>query len=147
MAHYLDTTKFLDAVCLMLQQGQTHVPVPVAGTSMRPFLGNGDTVFLDPLSGPLKPGDILLYRRENGKYVLHRLMQIRGEELRFQGDGQLQPEKVKPEQLRAKVTAVRRRGENLGPGSFVWWFYACLWRWLAPWRGQISRLRERFRRV
>lgn len=142
MAVYLDTAKFLDAVCLMLRQGQKNVPIPVAGTSMRPFLGSGDTAYLTSLEGPVRPGDVLLFQRENGQYVLHRLMKIRGDTLWFLGDSQLQQESVQRHQLRAKVASVRRRGEALGPGSFVWWFYACPWRWLAPWRAQISKLRE-----
>ena len=32
----LDTNKYLDAVCLMVREGQKNVPVPIKGVSMRP---------------------------------------------------------------------------------------------------------------
>ena len=59
----LDTEKYLDAVCRMLDTGAKEIPVPVQGTSMRPFLGNGDFVFLDAIDSPVKKGDVILFRR------------------------------------------------------------------------------------
>ena len=47
MARLLDTQKYLDTVCDLLRQGEHSVAVPVAGSSMTPFLINGDTVYLD----------------------------------------------------------------------------------------------------
>lgn len=143
----LDTEKYLDAVCHMLQTGTRQVPVPVQGTSMRPFVGNGDFAYLDPIDSPVKKGDIVLFRRTNGRYILHRVYKVLPEgNYLLLGDSQLIAEPVKAEQLRARVSRVKRLGQEVAPGSFVWWFFAYPWRWLAPWRKQISRVREWFRK-
>ena len=143
----LDTNKYLDAVCLMVREGQENVPVPVKGVSMRPFLRNADFAYLVRLPEKLKRGDIVLFQRLNGQYVLHRVYKIpeRGNYLML-GDGQLEPEPVTESQLRAKVSFVRIGTEVCRPGSFRWWFFACPWLRLAPWRPQIAKLLSLFRK-
>ena len=143
----LDTNKYLDAVCLMLREGQEHVPVPVKGVSMRPFLRNGDFAYLAALPGKLKRGDILLFQRANDQYVLHRIYKIPGNgRYLMLGDSQLEPEPVTQDQLRAKVSFVRIGRSVCRPGSFRWWFFAVPWLLLAPWRPQIAKLLSLFRK-
>ena len=143
----LDTEKYLDAVCLMISQGHENVPVPVRGVSMRPFLRNADFAYLVRLPEKLKRGDIVLYQRKNNQYVLHRVYKIleNGSYLML-GDSQMEPEPVETEQLRAKVSFVRCGGVDCRPGSFRWWFFACPWLYLAPWRPQIAKLLSLFRK-
>ena len=141
LAQYLDTNKFLDAVCLMLRQGQTQVPIPVTGTSMRPFLRTGDTAFLNLVKDPVKPGDILLFQRPGGQYVLHRVIKCRQDgSFLLLGDNQIVPEPVLPEQIRAIVSAVRIGKEIVAPGNRRWWLYSHPWRWLRPLRKLIGRV-------
>ena len=143
----LDTEGYLNAVCRMLDEGAGQVPVPVQGTSMRPFLGNGDFVFLDPIDSPVKKGDIILFRRRNGRYILHRVYKIKKQGIFLMlGDGQLVTEPIVREQMMGRAVRVTRRGQAEAPGSIVWWFFVQPWRILAPWRKQISAVRERFRR-
>ena len=143
----LDTEAFLDAVCLMIREGRHNVPVPIRGVSMRPFLRTGDFACLAPLPEKIKKGDILLFQRENNQYVLHRVYQIRRDgTLLMLGDSQLQPEPVTREQLRARAAFVRCAGRDCRPGSFRWWFFACPWLRLAPWRPQIAKLLAWFRK-
>jgi len=85
------------------------------GTSMLPMLREGiDSVLLaKPLT--LSPLDICLYRRENGQFVLHRLMHFdeAGDPV-FCGDNQLAPEYgIKREQIIAKVTSYYRGDEHV----------------------------------
>lgn len=143
----LDTESYLNAVCRMLSTGAKQVPVPVQGTSMRPFLGNGDFVFLDAVDSPVKKGDIILFRRANGRYILHRVYKVKKQGIFLMlGDGQLVTEPIAREQMMGRVVRVTRRGKTEAPGSFVWWFFASPWRILAPWRKQISGIREWFRK-
>ena len=143
----LDTNKYLDAVCLMLREGQENVPVPVKGVSMRPFLRNADFAYLVRLPEKLKLGDIVLYQRANDQYVLHRVYKILGSgNYLMLGDSQLEPEPVNAGQLRARVSFVRIGTEVCRPGSFRWWFFAVPWLRLAPWRPQIARLLALFRK-
>lgn len=46
----------------------------VTGNSMRPMLHYGDAVRLVPPERPVRRGDVILYRRKNGRYVLHRVV-------------------------------------------------------------------------
>ena len=143
MEHFLDTDQYLDAVCRMLQGGAASVPVPVKGVSMRPFLRTGDFVFLQLPGEKIRKGDIVLFRRANGQYVLHRVMKIRGDRLWMQGDSQLVKEPIRREQVRARATGAKIRGEMVPEDSFHWWKYAHLWRWLSPIRRQISWMHQR----
>ena len=61
----------------MLREG-LEVSLLIKGNSMYPFLvSNRDEVLLKEAKDPLKEGDILLFRRQDGDYVLHRLIRIR----------------------------------------------------------------------
>ena len=61
----------------LLEQGQT-VTLQVTGISMMPlWMHRRDQVVLEHCQeGSLKNGDIVLYRRENGQYVLHRIIKL-----------------------------------------------------------------------
>ena len=137
----LDTNQYLDAVCRMISEGKENVPVPVKGVSMRPFLRDGDFAYLVSLPRKLKRGDIVLFQRKNGQYVLHRIYKVlKNGSYLLLGDSQLEPEPVMEEQFRAKVSFVRCMGQECHPGSFKWWFFAVPWLRLAPWRPQIATL-------
>ena len=141
MARILGTTEYLDTACALLREGRTQVPVPVKGVSMRPCLRDGDLVYLDPLCQPVRPGDMVLFLRENGQYILHRVHRCLPDgSYLILGDSQLTPEPVQAHQLRATATRARCAGRDMAPGSLRWWFYAQPWRWLAPLRRPIGRL-------
>ena len=144
----VDTQEYLDNVCQMLSEGAVSVPVPVAGTSMCPFLHPGDTVYLDLLTRPAKRGDIVLFTRPSGQYILHRISDVNPDGSFFLlGDNQLVKEPVSgPQRLRALATSARIKGKLVRPDSFRWWFYAHIWLCLAPYRAKIAALHRRFRR-
>lgn len=104
------------------------VPLVISGNSMYPFLVHGrDTVYLSKLTGPVKRGDMVLYRRNSGQYILHRVYRA-GETLELIGDGQVGIEPgIGYSQLLAGVSAVRRKGRLLRPGHPVWFFYGKIW--------------------
>jgi signal peptidase I len=53
----------------------TTFKIPITGTSMNPLLyEKRDFVLIKKPSFPLEIGDIPLYRRENGAFVLHRVV-------------------------------------------------------------------------
>lgn len=112
------------------------VPLVVTGGSMTPFLAPGrDQVFLSKISRSLKRGDVILYRRDSGQYVLHRICRVRGGALSLVGDAQtIIEEGVRREQALALVTAVRRKGKLLKPGCFCWTFFEKIWIRMIPLR-------------
>lgn len=143
MARMLDTREFLDAVCQMLAEGRSNIPIPIAGGSMVPFLHNGDTAFLALPDSPLKRGDIVLYQRSSGRYILHRIKKVRKDgSLVMLGDAQQDQELLLSQsQVRARVISVVHEGKPCAPGSFRWWLYAHVWLRLRPVRHLLMALR------
>lgn len=91
-----------------LKNGRTVRFMP-RGVSMLPMLRQGiDSVVLSPLPEKLKKYDLPLYQRENGQYILHRIVEV-GETYTCIGDNQLQKERgIKHEQMIGLVTAFYR---------------------------------------
>ena len=143
MAYVIDTQAYLDTVVELLRSGHDHVPVTVAGTSMCPFLYPDDVVFLDPLTKPAAPGDIVLFTRPDGKYVLHRIIACRSDgSYRLLGDNQIRPERVSDaSHLHAIVSCAKIRSRIVTPKHIRWWFFRSVWRKfirLRIWCGRLS---------
>lgn len=119
---------------LRLMEETSAVPLVVSGSSMTPFLAPGrDTVYLSSISEPLRRGDMVLYRRDNGRYVLHRILRVSGDSYTMVGDAQSIPEPgIRREQILAIVRAVRRKDKLLQKGSFWWVFFERIWIHLVP---------------
>jgi signal peptidase I len=139
MAKIVDTREYLDMVCQLLAEGHTDVPVPVAGSSMVPFLHNGDTVYLNPLDSPPKKGDVVLYTRPTGQYVLHRIVKVNPDgSFLMLGDAQQELEWIESrERLHARMTRAVHKGKPMTHGSPRWRFYATVWIWVWPLRRKL----------
>lgn len=96
---------------------------------MSPFLAsNRDYVYLEKPNRKLKKGDIVLFLRQNGDYVLHRIKHIRSDDFYIIGDRQTTLEgPVKKEQIMALVTSVKRKSKILTSKSLIWQFYEKIW--------------------
>ena len=131
----VDTVKYVSALRELIEQGH-EVALPVAGSSMTPFLGDGrDRVFLRAPDRPLQRGDVVLYRRDNGTYVLHRIHRVRGELYDIVGDAQSEIERgVRRDQIFAIVTRAERKGKLIAPGSPWWWLFQNVWIGMVPLR-------------
>ena len=92
------------------------------GQSMLPTIEEGvDAV---DLSYPfkLKKYDIVLYKREEGKYVLHRIVKEHGEYYDMCGDAQLDIEKNVPKSnVIAVVSAIHRKDKILFSTDFLFY--------------------------
>ena len=121
---------------LGLLDSAEYVPLNISGSSMTPFLVHSrDTVYLSKVTRPLKKGDMILYRRDNGAYILHRIYRVTPDGYWLVGDAQILIEEgVRPDQVLALVTAVRRREKLLQPGSFWWDFFEKVWVRVIPLR-------------
>lgn len=65
------------------------------GDSMEPLLHHRrSTVVLNPLSGPVRRGDVVLFRRPAGEYVLHRVVKVLPGAFLIRGDNRLYTERV-----------------------------------------------------
>ena len=57
------------------------------GTSMLPFFRpERDLMIVEPAAGRLKKYDVALYRRPDGRYVLHRVLSVRPRDYAIRGD-------------------------------------------------------------
>jgi len=113
---------------LILEQ-QT-VYLNISGSSMSPFLiHQRDAVRLQKPDHPPIPGDIVLYQRENGQFILHRICRMKNGFYYLAGDNQTILEgPVPPEQILAVVTAVCRKGQWFEAEDPRWQFFAIFWR-------------------
>ena len=98
------------------------------GVSMLPMLRDGrDSVTISAPPDKLKKYDIALYQRENGKYVLHRVVGV-GDTYTFIGDNQFVFERgISHEQIIAICTAFVRDGKESSAYALRWRAYAMFW--------------------
>lgn len=124
----------------LLDQAES-VPLTISGYSMTPFLlHQRDTVFLSKVTRPLKKGDMILYQRSNGRYVLHRICRVHPGCCDLVGDAQTEIETgIQPDQVLAIVSTVRRKGKILRKGDFWWDFFQGFWLRVIPLRPLILR--------
>ena len=113
---------------LKLLEETDAVPLVITGGSMTPFLVHGrDTVYLSKLATPPKRGDMILYQRDNGRFILHRVYRV-GTTYTMVGDAQTLLETgIRPDQMLARVDTVRRKGKLLRKGNFCWDFFEKVW--------------------
>lgn len=110
---------------VQLQEGG-QANLNVTGHSMHPTLRNRkDSVSLIPATGQEKKGDIILYRRESGQFVLHRIIRVEEQNYICSGDNQVMREPVSREQVLAVVNSFTRRGkvygiDHMGYRIYVW---------------------------
>ena len=88
------------------------------GTSMLPLIREGrDSVVLSALKEP-RVGDIVLYRRDNGQYILHRIIGKEGSTFTLCGDSQTKPEAdIGESQMIARVVAMTVNGHTFSCDS------------------------------
>lgn len=137
----VDTREYISMLLELIEQGH-EVSLNIAGNSMLPFLAhNRDSVRLRKPDRALKMGDIILYQRQTGQFVLHRICRIAKDGIFTVGDAQQLIEgPLKPEQIFGLVTDATRKNKLTGPGDFWWEFFEHVWLRLIPCRHAIMRL-------
>ena len=125
------------------------LPLEVTGSSMAPFLVPGrDTVRLSAIRRPLRVGDIVLYQRGSGEYILHRICRTDGHTFTLVGDAHTVVEPgIRPDQIFALVTEVTRKQKKLTPGSFWWEFFEKIWVRIIPLRPWLLRRASAARKI
>ena len=132
----------------ILSQGGA-VELTVTGSSMYPMLRHKvSRVKLFRAEGELPVGTLPLYRRDNGAFVLHRIVSREGETYTCCGDNQwvLEPG-IRPDQIVAVMTEFAR-GDKWHPAdSFGYRLYWRFWVGIRPLRrlvfggwGRIKRM-------
>ena len=100
-----------EVIALQLENGG-RANLTVTGSSMMPLFRNRrDSVVLIPADAPQKKGEIILYRRDNGQYVLHRIIRVAQDGYICCGDNQYEEEPVAHAQLIGVVDSFVRNGK------------------------------------
>ena len=139
---YVDAKEYISMLRELIEEGR-EVNLIVTGSSMSPFLiHERDTVYLRKPEHELKKGDIVFYERDNGYFVLHRILKV-NENGTYDiiGDNQDEiEENIRRDQIFAYVFKVKRKGKIIEPGTFWWEFFAGPWMEMIPARRTASRL-------
>lgn len=119
------------------------------GDSMMPLLRQRrDLMHIKAVDGPLKKYDVPLYRRDNGQYVLHRILKVRKHDYLICGDNRWTIEKgITDRHIIGVLTGVTRDGTYLSVNDFKYKVYVHLWCDFFPVRAGILRLRYLLGRV
>lgn len=120
------------------------------GTSMLPMLRQGkDQIILSPVTGKLRQFDLPFYQRDDGQYVLHRIVKA-GDTYTCMGDNQFVMEPgIRQDQIIAVATGFVRDGVEHSVQEFSYkcycrfWFYSRHLRHF--WRRGIGWLRRRMK--
>ena len=114
------------------------------GTSMRPMLRNRrDRVIIRPTDGKrLSKWDLPLYKRPDGKYILHRIIGVRDGYYIIRGDNTYAKEKVPDEWIIGVMTEFYRGNRHVLATDRHYRRYAAFWQTIYPLRLPFRWLRR-----
>ena len=122
------TTKELTPFIQEMINKDKQVNLTVTGNSMFPLFAHlRDSVTVKKFN-EYKKYDIILYVRNNGDLVLHRIVKVKNNEFYLCGDNQTLIEyPIYPNQVIGKVVSFTRKGKVYDFNSFLSMFYARFW--------------------
>jgi hypothetical protein len=131
-----------------LQSEGFHIST-TAGMSMKPMLRNRrDRVLIKPLGDErLKKYDLPLYRLPDGRYVLHRVIDVKDDHYIIRGDNTYQKEKVPFEWILGVVTEFYRGDRHVTSDKKSYRIYAAVWQGIYPLRYPLHAARMLASRV
>ena len=95
------------------------------GDSMYPLIKPRDLRVIEAVKQPLKVGDVPLYKRDSGQYVLHRIIRIKKGEYIICGDNRCGKERgITDDHIIGELTHLIREGKEFSVKSFKYRLYA-----------------------
>jgi signal peptidase I len=116
----------LSPIMLAMLEEKLDLVLTITGTSMCPMLlHRRDSVVLTACDKhELRRGDLPLYKRDNGQYVLHRIVRVNENSYDLCGDNQYTVERGLPmENIIAVVKAFERNGRSYSCNDFLYKLY------------------------
>lgn len=122
-------SEYDETIRLVLDSGGEFTIFP-KGTSMLPLIVHQrDSVTLAKPSGDLRRGDIAFYLRDNGQYVLHRVIKSENGRYTMCGDNQVTPEAgIENRHIIGVVRRITRNGKPLTDRTLSYRLYKLIWR-------------------
>lgn len=115
----------------------------ITGTSNLPTLTGGrDQVTLVQVNGRLRKYDLPLYIRDNGQYILHRIVsEQKNGTYTCCGDHQWKRERgIRPDQIIGYVSEICRNGKQFSVQNRAYRIWVRVWVFLLPCRGFLIRV-------
>lgn len=136
----------------LLTEGHT-VQIKPQGYSMYPMFipGRDEAVIERAEPEKLRRGDVVLYRRESGILVLHRIFRIKNGGFYMVGDNQSEVEgPLKACQIKGKLIGFIRNGRHISADNPIYIFASRVWLLARPLRpavsGSVAAVKRFFRR-
>lgn len=119
------------------------------GVSMLPLLReNKDVMVIEKKEeGQLKNHDVVLFKRKNGQYVLHRILEVRSDDYWIVGDNCIYGEYVKEEQIIGVLKSVVRDGKKISVDCLNYRIYVWIWCLLFPVRIRYKKVKSIIRSI
>lgn len=114
------------------------------GTSMRPFIRSQEDLVVIQRRPDTRYGkwDAVLYRRDSGQYVLHRIVKVGPQGYTMCGDNRANLEHgIRDDQILGVLTAVIRKGQRIDVNTETYRRKIRLWVALYPLRAVILKIR------
>ena len=128
----------MEFVVERLAAGQQIRYLNFRGISMLPMLRQGkDAVELSPLPEKLKKYDLPVYRRRDGQFVMHRIVDVKSDHYICLGDNTYAYETVYPGQMVGIVSAFKRGEKRIEVDHPVYRLYCRFWKLIYPLRSGI----------
>ena len=123
------------------------VKFTITGNSMFPlFSDRRDRVIVEKAES-VKKYDIVLHLRDDGHYILHRVIGVKNGLYTIAGDNEISRERnVRPDQIIAKVTAFERKDRECTTDSKLYKLYSRVWLLIFPFRRVLLRIMLSVRR-
>ncbi len=109
------------------------VKLKISGTSMYPLVGSRRDSVLLTKADELKVGDVPLFRRTDGRFVLHRIVKIKDGLYGMRGDFEQKIEyPIEREQIVAVAKGFYRNERYIACGNFWYKVYKVFWMHTVP---------------
>ena len=119
----------LMAMALPMIEAGKQVKLTVTGFSMYPLVSSRRDAVLLAKADTLSVGDVPLFQRADGSYILHRIVAKKDGAFAAMGDYETEREyPVKEEQVVAKAIGFYRKGTYIDCKSFSYRAYSFFWR-------------------
>lgn len=118
------------------------VNIQLHGFSMQPLVRRlRDVVTIIPLQRPLKKGDVVLFQRRDGAYVVHRVWKLRDSQVQTMGDHVRCADAWMPvTAILGLVTHVKRDERRFCIDTLAWRSMGRVWLALHPLRKGVRRI-------
>lgn len=144
----VESKEYMSVLRELAEEGKV-IFIRVIGRSMSPFLCHDrDYIYFTKPGRELRRGDMVFYQRDNGQYVMHRIVRVRKDGYYMAGDAQTQIEgPLRRDQIFALITQVKRKDRILQPGDFWWEFFEHVWIRILPLRRGAANCYSRYCRI